>query len=103
MVTRVLERVQLAKRALREITLLRHFASHENITGLIDVDAVSPEFGEMFVVCLFASFCVLQHALDTYLWRYEFKLLSLTRSYGDVATPANGRLATQRMTHSHFD
>lgn len=60
MVTRVLERVQLAKRALREITLLRHFASHENITGLIDVDAVSPDFGEMFVVCLFAPSCILQ-------------------------------------------
>ena len=37
MITRAFERVQLAKRALREITLLRHF-SHENITGLIDVD-----------------------------------------------------------------
>ncbi|KAF7970027.1 hypothetical protein HWV62_25324 [Athelia sp. TMB] len=49
MVTRVLERVQLAKRALREITLLRHFASHENITGLIDVDAVSPDFGEIYI------------------------------------------------------
>jgi mitogen-activated protein kinase 7 len=49
MVTRVFEKVQLAKRALREITLLRHFANHENITGLIDVDAVSPDFNEMCV------------------------------------------------------
>ena len=40
MVTRVFDKVQLAKRALREVTLLRHFANHENITGLIDVDAV---------------------------------------------------------------
>ncbi|KAK7061099.1 hypothetical protein VNI00_000835 [Paramarasmius palmivorus] len=47
LVTRVFEKVQLAKRALREITLLRHFASHENITGLIDVDAISPDFDEM--------------------------------------------------------
>lgn len=45
MVTRVFEKVQLAKRALREITLLRHF-SHENITGLIDVDC-SPNLDEM--------------------------------------------------------
>ena len=45
MVTRAFERVQLAKRALREITLLRHF-SHENITGLIDVDC-SPNLDEM--------------------------------------------------------
>ncbi|KAF8552400.1 Pkinase-domain-containing protein [Imleria badia] len=49
LVTRVFEKVQLAKRALREITLLRHFAHHENITGLIDVDAISPDFQEMWV------------------------------------------------------
>ncbi|KAJ3812699.1 CMGC/MAPK protein kinase [Lentinula aff. lateritia] len=48
LVTRVFEKVQLAKRALREIVLLRHFASHENITGLIDVDAISPDFDEMY-------------------------------------------------------
>jgi mitogen-activated protein kinase 7 len=47
MVTRVFDKVQLAKRALREITLLRHFSNHENITGLIDVDAISPDFNEM--------------------------------------------------------
>ncbi|KAI0352367.1 kinase-like protein [Trametes cingulata] len=45
MVTRALEKVALAKRVLREITLLRHFA-HENITGLIDVDC-SPDLNEM--------------------------------------------------------
>ena len=49
LVTRVFDKIQLAKRALREITLLRHFANHENITGLIDVDAISPDFNEMFV------------------------------------------------------
>lgn len=31
MVTRIFEKVQLAKRALREITLLRHFNNHENV------------------------------------------------------------------------
>lgn len=31
MVTRVFEKLQLAKRALREITLLRHFNNHENV------------------------------------------------------------------------
>ncbi|KAH8104132.1 kinase-like protein [Cristinia sonorae] len=50
MVTRALERVQLAKRALREITLLRYF-SHENITGLIDVDC-SPNLDEMHAILL---------------------------------------------------
>lgn len=49
LVTRIFDKVQLAKRALREITLLRHFANHENITGLIDVDAISPDFNEMYV------------------------------------------------------
>ncbi|TFK94189.1 kinase-like protein [Polyporus arcularius HHB13444] len=47
MVTRALEKVALAKRVLREITLLRHFA-HENITGLIDVDC-TPDMSEMHV------------------------------------------------------
>lgn len=49
LVTRVFEKIQLAKRALREITLLRHFSSHENITGLIDVDAISPDFNEIYI------------------------------------------------------
>ncbi|EDR14096.1 uncharacterized protein LACBIDRAFT_244909, partial [Laccaria bicolor S238N-H82] len=49
LVTRVFEKIQLAKRALREITLLRHFANHENITGLIDVDAISPDFNEIYI------------------------------------------------------
>lgn len=49
LVTRVFDKIQLAKRALREITLLRHFASHENITGLIDVDAISPDFNEIYI------------------------------------------------------
>jgi hypothetical protein len=49
LVTRVAERIQLSKRALREITILRHFSHHENITGLIDVDAMSPDLKEMCV------------------------------------------------------
>ncbi|KAH6916085.1 CMGC/MAPK protein kinase [Coprinopsis sp. MPI-PUGE-AT-0042] len=49
MVTRVFDKIQLAKRALREITLLRHFANHENITGLIDVDAITPDFNEIYI------------------------------------------------------
>ncbi|KAI0954074.1 hypothetical protein AcV7_007412 [Taiwanofungus camphoratus] len=47
MVTRATEKVQLAKRALREITLLRHF-NHENITGLIDVDCTS-DLSEIYI------------------------------------------------------
>ncbi|GLB41804.1 putative protein tyrosine kinase [Lyophyllum shimeji] len=49
LVTRIFDKIQLAKRALREITLLRHFANHENITGLIDVDAISPDFNEIYI------------------------------------------------------
>jgi len=49
LVTRVFEKIQFAKRALREITLLRHFSTHSNITGLIDVDAISQDFSEMYV------------------------------------------------------
>ena len=68
LVTRVFDRIQLAKRALREITLLRHFANHENITGLIDVDAISPDFNEMFV---WISVSILyMHSFETY--RYIF-------------------------------
>ncbi|KAG6812745.1 hypothetical protein H0H92_000791 [Tricholoma furcatifolium] len=55
LVTRVFDKIQLAKRALREITLLRHFAGHENITGLIDVDAISPDFNEMYDVLFFVQ------------------------------------------------
>ena len=49
-VNHVFEKISLAKRALREVTLLRHFNDHENITGLIDVDAISKDFNEMYVV-----------------------------------------------------
>ena len=68
MVTRATEKVQLAKRALREITLLRHF-SHENITGLIDVDC-SRDLSEMCVMhCCDFSF-LLTTTSDIFSWRY---------------------------------
>lgn len=71
LVTRVFEKVQLAKRALREITLLRHFANHENITGLIDVDAISPDFQEMCVISALANVVVFRSTLctDIFSWR----------------------------------
>ncbi|PCH44245.1 Pkinase-domain-containing protein [Wolfiporia cocos MD-104 SS10] len=47
MVTRATEKLQLAKRVLREITLLRHF-NHENVTGLIDVDCTS-DLSEIYI------------------------------------------------------
>ena len=47
MVTRIFAKTTLAKRALREITLLRHLSNHENITGLIDVDGIAECFNEM--------------------------------------------------------
>ncbi|KAG8220930.1 hypothetical protein J3R82DRAFT_2434 [Butyriboletus roseoflavus] len=71
LVTRVFEKVQLAKRALREITLLRHFANHENITGMIDVDAICPDFQEMCVISALVTVVVLRSTLctDTFSWR----------------------------------
>ncbi|KAH9965035.1 kinase-like domain-containing protein, partial [Lactifluus volemus] len=47
MVTRIFGKTSLAKRALRELTLLRHFSNHENITGLIDVDCIAESFNEI--------------------------------------------------------
>jgi serine/threonine protein kinase len=34
-ITRVFDKVILARRALREITLLRHFGEHDNLTGYV--------------------------------------------------------------------
>jgi serine/threonine protein kinase len=50
MVTRIFAKTTLAKRALRELTLLRHFSNHENITGLIDVDGIAESFNEMWAL-----------------------------------------------------
>jgi len=71
LVTRIFEKLQFAKRALREITLLRHFSHHSNITGLIDVDAISPDFSEMYVARLSRPSC-LNIIIVIYLWRYEY-------------------------------
>lgn len=46
-ITRVFDKPILARRALREITLLRHFGEHENLTGLIDLDNVWDGYNEM--------------------------------------------------------
>jgi mitogen-activated protein kinase 7 len=61
-ITKVFDKVILARRALREITLLRHFGGHENLTGwvwfdtgprtsltgsLIDLDYVWDDYNEM--------------------------------------------------------
>lgn len=47
--TRVFDKVILARRALREITLLRHFGEHDNLTGLVDMDNVWDGYNEMCV------------------------------------------------------
>ncbi|KAI9027438.1 MAP kinase [Phycomyces nitens] len=50
-VCRVFEKSILAKRALREVKLLKHFNGHENITSIIDMDLVNPEtFNEIYLV-----------------------------------------------------
>lgn len=90
LVSRVFDKIQLAKRALREITLLRHFTGHANITGLIDATMISPEVHSMpeLLLCCSqersspmkcnvslispCSLCSLLTRLpspDTYLWR----------------------------------
>ena len=50
-INKVFDKTILAKRALREIKLLRHFNGHENITGLIDFDTPHPtNFNEVYLV-----------------------------------------------------
>ncbi|KAI9355097.1 kinase-like domain-containing protein [Zopfochytrium polystomum] len=50
-VLKVFEKSILAKRALREIKLLRHFNGHENITGLLDMDIADvTNFNEIYLV-----------------------------------------------------
>jgi len=82
LVTRVFEKIQFAKRALREITLLRHFSHHGNITGLIDVDAISPDFTEMYVppLCSFPHLIVF---LQLYIHGGTYRLSQeLTATHG---------------------
>lgn len=46
----VFQKPILAKRALREIKLLRHFAGHENITSILDMEvADATNFNEIYI------------------------------------------------------
>ncbi|KAI9025078.1 MAP kinase [Phycomyces nitens] len=50
-VCRIFEKNILAKRALREVKLLKHFNGHENITSIIDMDIVNlQDFNELYLV-----------------------------------------------------
>ncbi|KAL7311034.1 mitogen activated protein kinase 2, variant 2 [Mucor circinelloides] len=50
-VCRIFEKTILAKRALREVKLLKHFNGHENITSIIDMDIVNlQDFNEIYLV-----------------------------------------------------
>ncbi|KAI8069537.1 kinase-like domain-containing protein [Gongronella butleri] len=50
-VCRIFEKNILAKRALREVKLLKHFNGHENITSIIDMDIVNlQDFNEIYLV-----------------------------------------------------
>ncbi|KAJ3135224.1 Mitogen-activated protein kinase [Physocladia obscura] len=50
-VLKVFEKSILAKRALREIKLLKHFNGHENITGILDMDIADiNNFNEIYLV-----------------------------------------------------
>jgi mitogen-activated protein kinase 7 len=47
----VFQKPVLARRALREIKLLIHFAGHENITSILDMHIVDPlDFNEIYIV-----------------------------------------------------
>lgn len=49
-VTRVFEREVLARRALREVAVLRHIGSCDNVTALLDFDTSFIEFNELYLV-----------------------------------------------------
>ncbi|KAI9136677.1 kinase-like domain-containing protein [Paraphysoderma sedebokerense] len=50
-VTKVFDKTILAKRALREIKLLRHFNNHENITSILDMEIANiKDFNEIYLV-----------------------------------------------------
>nr|KIR47443.1 CMGC/MAPK protein kinase [Cryptococcus bacillisporus CA1280] len=48
-VTKVFDKIILARRALREITLLKHFGEHDNLTGLVDMDNVWDGYNEIYL------------------------------------------------------
>ncbi|KAG2184257.1 hypothetical protein INT44_009272 [Umbelopsis vinacea] len=50
-VTKIFEKQILAKRALREVKLLKHFNGHENITAILDMDIHNVhDFNEIYLV-----------------------------------------------------
>ncbi|PWN21845.1 kinase-like protein [Microstroma glucosiphilum] len=49
-VTRVFERDVLARRALREVAILRHMLKNQNCTALIDFDTTFIDFSEIYLV-----------------------------------------------------
>ncbi|KAJ3348974.1 Mitogen-activated protein kinase [Kappamyces sp. JEL0680] len=50
-VTKIFEKEIFAKRALRELKLLKHFNGHENITCILDMDLQNPaDYNEIFLV-----------------------------------------------------
>ncbi|KAJ3268165.1 Mitogen-activated protein kinase 14 [Terramyces sp. JEL0728] len=50
-VTKIFDKDILAKRAIREVKLLKHFNGHENITSLFDIDLEDPQnFNEIYLV-----------------------------------------------------
>lgn len=48
--TRVFERDVLARRALREVAVLRHIGQSDNVTALLDFDTTFIEFNEIYLV-----------------------------------------------------
>jgi len=92
------EKTQLAKWALCEITLLRHFASHENITGLIDMNAIiSPDYQE---ICL--PFTVYVRAMFTW-WQIHIRGLVSGYAFSlDCSGPsASDMKSEQTLTNEH--
>lgn len=50
-VTKIFDKKILAKRALRELKLLRHFSGHENITNIIDIEIADyNNYNEIYLV-----------------------------------------------------
>lgn len=49
-VTRIFEKDVLARRALREVALLRHIGMCDNVTGLLDFDTAFIDFSEIYLV-----------------------------------------------------
>ncbi|KAK9701109.1 mitogen activated protein kinase 2 [Basidiobolus ranarum] len=50
-VTKIFEKKLLAKRALRELKLLRHFNGHENVISVYDMELTDPlKFQEIYLV-----------------------------------------------------